>query len=458
MSKCFTPRDYQERAIDFVIEHPRCALWMEMGLGKTVVLLSAITDLLESREVHRVLVISTLRVAQSVWAQEAAKWQHTAGLVVNQVLGSAAQRAAALRRPGHLWVVNVENLRWLVEQCGKRWPFDTVVFDESSLFKAHNAKTRFRIARRITPACKRVVQLTGTPAPNGLLGLWSQIYLLDQGARLGKTFGGYRERWFDSDYMGYRWAPKPFADAQIHAKVADLCLSLQAKDYLELGETVRNYIPVELPPRARDIYDQIEKEFFVELTSGRVEAENAAVKSGKLLQVANGASYLEDSGTFEKIHSAKLDALEEVIEEATGSPVLVAYQFRFDLAMLQHRFPHARVLDKNPATVEDWNAGRIPLLLAHPASAGHGLSLQDGGNICCWYGLTWSLEQYLQFNERLGAIRQAQSGYQRPVFIHHLVARDTIDEVVLDALQNKKSILDALLQAVKHEDRVSAAG
>ena len=411
-----------------------------------MITLSAIVELMHDRfEVARVLVIAPKLVAETVWAEEAAKWDHTRHLRISKVLGSAQERAAALRRPADIYVINRENVPWLVERVGAKWPFDMVVVDELSSFKSSKTK-RFRALRRVRPLIKRIVGLTGTPAPNGLIDLWSQIYLLDQGERLGKTLTGYRDRFFKpgrrNGHIVYEWIPKPGAEERIYELLSDLCVSMSAEDWLELPERVDVEVPVVLDAEAMMKYKQLEKDLLLPLEGDVVTADTAGVLTNKLLQLANGAVYDTVRGVHE-IHDAKLDALEELIEQAQGKPLLVFYAYQHDLERIKRRFPWAATMDE-PGVVERWNRGEAPLLLAHPASAGHGLNLQEGGNHIVWFGLTWSLELYEQANARLH--RQGQT---ERVIVHHLVAKGTVDENVMGALARKEATQDALLEAVK---------
>lgn len=441
----FLPHAYQERAIRFAQAMLRCALFISMGLGKSVVTLTAIRNLLATGRVRRVLVIAPKRVAQHTWTDEVQKWSHTADLVCVRILGSAAERRAALATPGHIFLINRENVKWLVEQCGCAWPFDMVVIDESSSFKDQGAQ-RFKALRKVCRKATRMVLLTGTPTPNSYLELWPQFYLLDQGARLGPTFGGYRDAYFSSDRRGrdqiYSWKINPDAREIIEGKIADITLSLRAEDYLSLPPRVDNVIPIRLSPAARRAYDAFERDSVLELVGqGLITAANAAVLANKLAQASNGAVYDEHRRVHE-LHRDKLDALAELLETASG-PVLVAYLYRHDLSRLKTRFPQAVEIGE-PDAMTRWNAGEIPVLLAHPASAGHGLNLQAGGSAIVWFGLTWSNELHLQFNARLH--RQGQS---RPVVVSYLVAEDTVDRDILAALADKQNAQDVLLNALR---------
>lgn len=411
-----------------------------------MITLSAIVELMHDRfDVARVLVIAPKLVAETVWAEEAAKWDHTRHLRISKVLGSAQERVAALRRPADIYVINRENVPWLVERVGTRWPFDMVVIDELSSFKSPKTK-RFRALRRVRPLIKRIVGLTGTPAPNGLIDLWSQIYLLDQGERLGKTLTGYRDRFFKpgrrNGHIVYEWIPKPGAEERIHELLSDLCVSMRAEDWLELPDRVDVEVPVVLDAEAMMRYKQLEKDLLLPLEGDVVTADTAGVLTNKLLQLANGAVYDTTRGVHE-IHDAKLDALEELIEQAQGKPLLVFYAYQHDLERIKRRFPWAATMDE-PGVIERWNRREVPLLLAHPASAGHGLNLQEGGNHVVWFGLTWSLELYEQANARLH--RQGQT---ERVIVHHLVAKGTVDEDVMVRLRSKAATQADLVEALK---------
>ena len=444
----FEPFPYQQEAIRRIIEQPAAGLFLDMGMGKTVITLTAINELMFDRfEVARVLVIAPKRVAETTWPDEVKAWDHLRHLRVSLVLGNERQRIEALRRQADIYVINRENVVWLVERLGRRWPFDMVVIDELSSFKSPSAK-RFRALRKVRPLIKRIVGLTGTPAPNGLIDLWPQIYLLDQGERLGRTVTGYRERYFlpekldSSRRIVYTWKPKPGAEEAIYKKLADLCVSMKAEDWLALPERIDRVVTVKLPGEAYEQYRQMERDLLLPYADGDVVATTGATLAGKLLQMANGAVY-DEHGKVRVIHEAKLDALEDVVEAANGRPVLVFYSYQHDLARIKARFPEARTLETE-RDVRDWNAGKVAIMLAHPAAAGHGLNLQAGGNIIAWFGLPWSLELYQQANARL--YRQGQT---RSVIIHHLVAQGTIDEAVMEALRAKKLTQESLLKAVK---------
>lgn len=435
--------EYQNRAVDFIHSRKRCMLLLDMGLGKTTSTLTACSDLLDACIVNRVLVVAPLRVANSVWAQECSKWQHLQHLTVSVCTGSERQRMAALQRTADVYTINRENIPWLVKHCAKKWPFDAVVVDESSSFK-NNSAQRWKALKKILPDTEYMVLLTGTPSPNSLLDLWAQLYLVDFGQRLGRTITGFKQRFFQQDYMGYNWELKESSADKIYALVNDVCLSMSAEDYLELPERIDLTEHVQLPDAVKRQYDAFERDLLATLPDGeQVEAINAAVLANKLLQWCNGATYIDNNGKWATVHDAKLDALAELVE-LNDEPMLVAYNYKTDLVRIQARFPKAVALDKNQKTIDDWNAGKIPMLLAHPASAGHGLNLQQGGSLCVWFGLNWSLELYQQFNARL--YRQGQT---KPVRIVHIVAQGCIDERVLKVLSEKNATQKDLLQSLK---------
>lgn len=443
----YKPYPYQAAAEKWILEHKKCGLFLEMGLGKTVVTLTAIKRLIEDFAVIRVLVVAPLRVAATVWAEEARKWDHLQGLRFSKVLGSREEREAALQQDADVYVINRENVSWLVEHQAKTkmWPFDMIVLDELSSFKSPKAE-RFKALRRTLPAVRRVVGLTGTPAPNGLIDLWSQIYLLDKGERLGRTIGAYRQQYFVPGHTNgmvvYNWVPRNGAPAEIYGKVGDICMSMTAEDYLQMPDRIDITVPVALPESARKAYETMERDLVLPMQDKAITAQNAAVLAGKLLQLSNGAIYTEDREYIE-VHSAKLDALEDLIEAANGEPVLVYYAFQHDKDRIMKRFPKAKNLFSS-RDVDAWNRGEIEILLAHPSSAGHGLNLQQGGHIMVWYGLTWSLEQYQQANARL-----YRQGQQKPVTIYHMVTTGTVDEDVLKVLTGKAARQDALIDAIK---------
>ena len=453
MSRTFVPHKYQREALEWLYEHPRTALWMPMGGGKTVTTLTALDALDLVDGVYPVVVLAPKRVAVTTWVDELAKWAHLRHLRVSVITGTPKQRQKALDTPADIYTMAYDNLSWLCETLGDAWPFVTVVADELTRLKSfrirQGSKRAGALGRVAHTKVRRFVGLTGTPGANGLKDLWGQIWFLDRGERLGRTFSAFEQRWFTRGYDGFSLQPLPHAQEEIQDLLRDICLTVTG---LPVDEPIRNPIYVDLPPAARALYQDMEEEMFAEIGAEGVEAANAAVRTQKCLQLANGAIYTEGS-EWEVVHDAKLDALDSVIEEANGAPVLVAYNFKHDLARLRRRFPKARVLDADPDTIRQWNAGRIEILLAHPASAGHGLNLAEGGNILAFFGLNWSLEEHMQIIERVGPMRQKQAGFDRPVFVHYIMARDTVDDLVFDRLQSKKSVQEILLEAMKSRGR-----
>ena len=440
----YKPHNYQQFATDFILNQSICCLMLDMGLGKTVITLTALWQLaLDSFDVSRVLVIAPKRVAEDTWPKELAKWEHLTGLTSSLVLGSAAERKAALQRKAFLYIINRENVAWLVKN--HYWDFDMVVIDELSSFKSNKAE-RFKAMKKVRPMVTRIVGLTGTPAPNTLLDLWPQMYMMDMGQRLGRFIGGFRERFFLPDKRNreiiYSYKPREGAEYAIYALISDICISMKAADYLDMPERIDNRIEVSMSPKERKLYDDFQKDMVLSIGDEELDAANAASLSNKLLQMANGAVYGDDKKVI-PIHDRKLDALEDLVEAANGKPLLVAYWYKHDLQRIKARFKNARCID-TAKDIDDWNAGKIPLALIHPASAGHGLNLQDGGCPIVWFGLTWSLELYQQLNARLW-----RQGQKHTVVIHHIVTKGTHDEDVMRALENKDTRQSALIEAVR---------
>ena len=440
----YKPHNYQAFASEFILEHPVCCLMLDMGLGKTVITLSALWELVLDRfDVSRILVIAPKRVAEDTWPKEIAKWEHLSGLSFSLVLGSKAEREAALRKRAFIYIINRENVAWLVENY--RWDFDMVVIDELSSFKSNKAE-RFKAMKHVRPKFTRIVGLTGTPAPNSLLDLWPQMYLLDMGQRLGRFIGGFRERFFVPDKRNreiiYSYKPRDGAEDAIYSLVSDICISMKAVDYLDMPERIDNRIEVAMSSKEQKLYDDFQRDMVLSIGSEELDAVNAAALSGELLQMANGAVYGDDKKVL-PIHDRKLDALEDLVEAANGKPLLVAYWYKHDLQRIKARFKTARCIDTSK-DIDDWNAGKIPLALIHPASAGHGLNLQEGGCTIVWFGLTWSLELYQQLNARLW-----RQGQKHTVVIHHIVTKGTHDEDVMRALENKDMRQSALIEAVR---------
>jgi SNF2 family DNA or RNA helicase len=440
----FTPHDYQKYAIEYIKSHPVTALFLDMGLGKTVTTLTAIRDLMhDTFEVQRVLVVAPLRVARDTWPEEIQKWDHLKGLTCSVVVGTVAERRRALQKEADIYIVNRENLAWLYQNS--HLDFDMVVLDELSSFKNAQSK-RFKAMKAMRPKVKRIVGLTGTPSGNGLMDLWAEFRLLDMGERLGKYISQYRSSYFKPDKRNgmvvFSYKPLPGAEEVIYHQIADITVSMKAADYLKMPELVSVAKEVTLGEKEKKRYDELKKSLVLELPGGEVTAANAASLTLKLSQMANGAIYTDDKNVV-NIHERKLDALEDLVESANGKPVLVAYWFKHDKDRIQKRM-EAREL-KEPQDFADWNTGKIPVALIHPASAGHGLNLQRGGSILIWFGLTWSLELYQQTNARLW--RQGQQS--RTVVIQHIVAKGTIDERILKALEHKDGTQAALIEAVK---------
>lgn len=439
----YVPHEYQEYAKEFIVNRNISALFLDCGLGKTIITLTAIWELvLDYFDVRKVLVVAPLRVARDTWQGELEKWEHLSGIEMSVVLGSEKERIAALNRRADVYVINRENVEWLVGQG--QWDFDMVVLDELSSFKSHRAK-RFKALKIVRPMVKRIVGLTGTPAPNGLIDLWAEIGILDMGQRLGRFIGGYRERFFVPDKrsreMVYSYKPREGAEEAIYGLISDICISMRAVDYLEMPECIYNRVDVSMSEKEIKLYRQMEKDMLLPYEDGDIDAVNAAGLSNKLMQMANGAVY-DENGAVKHIHDRKLENLEDLVEAANGKPVLVAYWYQHDLKRIRERIG-AVELD-SAEDFQKWNAGEIPVAVIHPASAGHGLNLQAGGSTLIWFGLTWSLELYQQTNARLW-----RQGQKETVVIHHLIATGTLDERVMAALEKKDCGQSALVDAVK---------
>lgn len=444
----YEPHDYQQHATRFITDNTEAAILLGMGLGKSVITLTALWELLlDSFLVRRVLVVAPLRVARDTWPGELAKWDHLSGLAMAVAVGTKPERLGALAKNAMVTVINRENIPWLVEHYGSTWPFDMVVIDELSSFKNPQAK-RFKALASTRANVTRMVGLTGTPAANGLMDLWAQFRLLDGGVRLGRYITGYRNRWFTPDKRNgqqvFTYKPREGAEAEIYAAIADMTISMKTTDHLQLPDLTVTTTPVALSQKERDVYERLRDDLVIALGNDVIDASNAAALSGKLLQLASGAIYTSDGDTI-GVHDRKLDALEDILEAANGQPVLVAYWYRHDLERIKQRFTSTREL-KTSGDITAWNQGDIPLGVIHPASAGHGLNLQAGGHLLVWFSLTWSLELYQQTNARL--YRQGQS---QPVTITHLVAENTIDSLVLQALERKDVTQSALIDAVRTE-------
>ena len=447
----YEPHDYQRYATEYIETHPCSAVLLDMGLGKTSITLSAIADLLfDSFEVHKVLVIAPLRVARDTWSAELKKWDAFRHLTYSVAVGTEAERKAALTRKADIYIINRENVQWLITESRLPFDYDMIVVDELSSFKNHQSK-RFKALMQVRPKVKRIVGLTGTPASNGLMNLWAEFKVIDMGKRLGRFITQYRLDYFLPDKMNgqiiYSYRPRPGAEELIYRKISDITISMKSTDHLPMPELVSSEYPVFLDDAERETYDEMRKQFVLALPDGEITAANAAALSGKLCQLANGAIYSE-TGEFIEVHDRKLDALEDIIESANGKPLLVAYWFKHDLERIMKRL-HARHIPFSKLDSSDsirrWNNGEIPVALIHPASAGHGLNLQSGGNTIVWFGLTWSLELYSQTIARLW--RQGQNA--ETVIVQHIVANDTIDEQILRALKAKDKMQAALIAAVK---------
>ena len=441
----YKPHEYQTYATDFILAHPVAAILLSMGLGKSVITLTALFDLcLDSFEIGKALIIAPLRVARATWPEEIRKWDHLRGLTYSVAVGTEAERKAALQQQVSLHIINRENVQWLVEQSGLPFDYDMIIVDELSSFKSYQAK-RFRSLMKVRPMVKRIVGLTGTPSANGLMDLWAEFRLLDLGKRLGRFITHYRDEFFLPDKRNgqqiFTYKPKPGAEDEIYRRIADITISMKSTDYLRMPECVMNEVTVVLSPDEQEAYSRMKQDLVVQLRDGEIDAVNAAALSGKLCQMANGAVYGEDHQAV-AFHDRKLDALEDLLEAANGNPVLIAYWFRHDLERIGKRFAVREI--QTSQDIADWNAGGIPVAVIHPASAGHGLNLQAGGSTLIWFGLTWSLELYQQTNARLW-----RQGQQNTVVIHHIITKGTIDEQIIKALQRKGKTQAALIDAVK---------
>lgn len=450
--------------IDHMLTVERCAVWAGMGLGKTSGTLKALDALITAGESQPTLIWAPLRVARDTWTTEAAKWEQLRHLDIVPIIGTDAERRSALRFDAPIYTCNYDNMVWLVNHFGDRWPFRTVVSDESTRLKSfrlrQGGKRTAALGKIAHTKIKRFIQLTGTPSPKGLEDLWGQVWMLDGGKRLGRTFDAFRQRWFQKSFNGFGMEPLPFAQEQIQAALSDICLSIDAKDYFDLEKPIVNDIYVDLPVKARKMYADMEKEMFAEIEGHPIEAFNAAARTQKLLQFANGAAYLGDASDkgerkWAEMHDVKLQALESIVEEANGMPVLVGYQFKSDLARILRTFPGAVNLSTDEG-MKKFRAGKAAIGCAHPQSLGHGVDgLQDVTNILTIFGWDWNLETYLQLIERIGPTRQMQSGHKRSMFLHRIIARDTMDEVVAARHESKRSVQDLLLESMKRKHNKS---
>lgn len=444
----YVPHDYQVYATKFIEEHPIAAVLLDMGLGKSIITLSAINDLcLDTFEVQKVLVIAPLRVARDTWKTEIEKWDHLKYLKYSVAVGTETERKSALQKPANLYIINRENVGWLIEESGIPFDYDMVVIDELSSFKNHKAK-RFKSLMKVRPSVSRMVGLTGTPSSNGLMDLWAEFKLLDMGKRLGRFITHYRDEFFVPDKHNgqviFSYKPKENAEEKIYRRISDITISMKSTDYLKMPECIINEVEVNLSEKEIKMYNTLKEDLVLSIANKEIDAVNAGALSNKLSQMANGAIYDENKQVIE-IHDRKLDALEDLIEQANGKPVLVAYWFKHDLVRIRKRFDIREI--KSSKDIVDWNNGKIPIAVIHPASAGHGLNIQDGGSTLIWFGLTWSLELYLQTIARLW--RQGQKS--KTVIIHHIIAKGTTDEKIMEALRKKEITQDALMDAVKAE-------
>lgn len=441
----YKPHSYQEYAIRYIETHPISALLIDMGLGKTSITLTAIRNLLfDSFEVCKVLVIAPLRVAKNTWTDEIKKWEHLNTLTYSLIIGNENERLSALNKKADIYIINRENVDWLVNKSGYKFDFDMVVIDELSSFKNHQSK-RFKSLMKVRPLVKRIVGLTGTPSSNGLMDLFAEFKILDMGKRLGYFIGQYRNTYFKPDKMNgpivYSYKPLPNAENAIYEKISDITVSMKANEYLKMPELLTSNYVVELSNSEKNQYDEMKKSLVLEITDGEITASNAASLSNKLCQLSNGAIY-DDEQNIVEIHDRKLEALEDIIESMNGKPLLIAYWYRHDLERIKSRFSVREI--KTSEDISDWNDGKIPVALIHPASAGHGLNLQNGGSTLVWFGLTWSLELYQQTNARL-----YRQGQKNTVVIQHIITKGTIDEQILKALQKKNKTQADLIDAVR---------
>lgn len=440
--------EYQRHCVKHILNNTHCALLIDMGLGKSISTLTALNILMyEELEVSSALIIAPKRVVESVWSNEIEKWQHVNHLTISKIIGTEKQRKEALRQKADIHIISRDNVAWLCGLYGgSMLPFETLIIDESSSFKNH-ASMRFKALKKVQASFKRVVILTGTPAPNGLIDLWSQIWLLDRGKRLGQTITFYRDNYFRKSYNGFSYDPCEDTESRVHNKLKDICISMKSEDYLELPERIDTYIPVVLPAAIKKQYDDFEREKVLEMFGDgttEITAMNAATLSNKLLQFAGGAIYDEDRNVHE-IHDLKLEAAEQFVEEANGKPVLIFYSYQHEFERLMQRLKKHKPIKMQTAQHEkDWNAGKINVMLMHAASGGHGLNLQEGHTVMLWFSLNWSLELYMQANKRLH-----RQGRKYPVVIGHLIAQGTEDETVVKRLEGKQSTQEALMQSVK---------
>lgn len=437
-------RNYQRAGVKFIRDKKKCALFVDMGLGKTAISLTAIADLSSDLAIGRSLVVAPKRVAKKVWTDESKEWNHTRGLTFAKLTGTLKSRQDALKKAADIYLITTDLVKWLLDEYeGKDFPFDVVFIDESSKFK-HKESKRSKALRVLCRDVRYLVLLTGTPSANGLHDLWSQIYLLDRGARLGHTLKDFRQRYFHPNWDGSGYKPMKHAHDAIQRRLSDICFTLRSEDYLELPERIDNQVLIDLPDTVLSRYKKFEREYVLDMAERQITAVSAGALYQKLLQCANGVVYDSERNELD-FHAEKVEALQDIVDESQGDNILVAYNFVSDIRAIQKQFPEAVVLRDDMKVIDRWNAGEIPMLLAHPQSAGHGLNLQFGGGTIVWYGLTWNLEYYLQFNKRIH--RHGQT--RKNVILHHLISRGTIDETVIAALRRKDKDQNTLLDALK---------
>lgn len=452
MSEPFIPRPWQLPCVDHVIQNPRCAVWVPVGGGKCGIVYMAMDKLSLVEEVYPALIVAPKRVARDTWPNEISKWDEFSYMTISPAIGDEKERIAGLKKYAMFYSINFECIEWLINYFGDKWPFKSIIFDESSRLRGYRSRQGTKRAKALSTRAHqtaRFIELTGTPAPKGLINTWGPLHFLDQGQRLGKTFTSFQQRWFRTGYDGFSIEPLPHAQKEIEEKIKDVCLSIDLKDYLDIKKPVENTIYVDLPDSARKLYKDMEKKFFMQIEEHGVEAFNAASKSGKLLQLANGAAYVGETKEWKEVHTVKLEAVESLVEECNSTPLFLVTNFVSDRERLLKNFSEAVDLatDKGFKT---FLKGNKMIGLAHPGSLGHGVDgLQYVTNIMAFFGMNWDLELYEQVSGRIGPTRQMQAGFDRNVFVHHIIARNTIDEDVLDRLKTKYSVQDALLNAMK---------
>ena len=452
MSKEFSLRSCQLPMVEHIFKHPRCAIFSPMGTGKTSGVLATLDDLELTEDLYPILIVAPKRVAKDTWPDEVKKWTRFKNLTVSAIVGNAVARKGALRKKAQIYTANYESLPWLVEELGVGWKFKTIIADEMTRlksFRLRQGSSRARALGKVAFLSPRFIGLTATPSSNGLQDLWGQIYFLDKGQRLGKSFEAFKQRWFQLGYDGFSIKPLPGAQEEIQNRIKDICLYIDAKDYFDIKEPIVNKIYVKLPPKAMKLYKEMERHMFVEIEREGIEAFNAASKTGKCLQLANGAIYYDDKQNWKEVHDAKLEALEDIMEECNGNPLIVAYNFISDKERILQRFKQAVDLSTDKG-MRQFRDGSKTLGVAHPASLGHGVDgLQDVTNIMVFFGHDWNLELFDQLVGRIGPVRQMQSGHDRPVFLHHIIAQGTMDEMVMERRESKRSVQDILLAAMK---------